>query len=353
MPANPEHPRARGCPKTTDAPKGASPTESGRLGNKLFYGWWIVAAGSFFNLLVYGTFYIGFTAFFDPLRNNLGWSSAKTAAGISIQQLVFAICVPCIGIVFDRLGPRKLALSGMLVAGVGFALMSRTQSPGFYYTTFLIVAFGLGVAWLGPPMYTVSNWFIRKQSRALGILMAGSSLGGFLVPLLVPLISKTGWRVGLMIVGIVYVAVGIPLSVIFRHRPEQFGLLPDGDAPGEPTPDQSKQPASALSSQSSAAPVRGATVFEENFSPKETIRTGAFWLIVVSLMLSQFVMTAVSTLEMPHLENIGISRKYAGIAVTFTYLCSLPGILIGGFLGDILEKRYLLASAIFLQSLRV
>jgi MFS family permease len=54
---------------------------------------------------------------------------------------------------------------------------------------------------------------------------------------------------------------------------------------------------------------------------------------------------------MPHLENIGISREVAGVTVTFTTLLSLAGSLIGGFLGDVMKKRHLLAGAVVFQSL--
>jgi sugar phosphate permease len=315
-------------------------------GNRLFYGWWIVAASSFYNLLVNGSFYIGFTAFFDPLRREFGWTSAQTALGVSLQRLESAAAAPLIGLIFDRVGPRKIILPGMIVAGGGLVMMSDVQSLGWYYAAFLTIAVGLSVSWLGPPMYTVSNWFIRKRSSALAILMAGSGLGGLLVPLLVLLIDRVGWRTSIMTVGIVYIAVSVPLAVLLKHRPEDHGMLPDGDAPGgADTAPHDFPPAS----ENSPGDNTGRT--EINFGLREAVGTRAFWLISLSLTLSQFVMTAVFVLEMPHLENIGISREVAGVTVTFTTLISLAGSLLGGFLGDTLKKTHLLAAAIALQSL--
>lgn len=321
-------------------------SEPGKPRPRLFYGWWIVLISSFYNLLVNGTFYLGFTAFFDPLRNEFGWSSAQTALGMSLQRLEAGIAAPLIGYIFDRVGPGKLILPGMIVAGGGLILMSRTQSLAAYYIAFLITAVGLSVAWLGPPMYAVSNWFIKKRSRALAILMAGSGLGGILVPLLVELIAETGWRTTMMIVGIVYCVVSAPLAILLKHRPENHGLLPDGDT----TADADTMPNNLLAEMKER---QGGNSKETgiNFGLMEAIRTSAFWLISLSLTLSQFVMTAVFVLEMPHLENIGISREAAAITVTFTTLLSLAGSLIGGFLGDTLKKTYILGTAIALQSL--
>ena len=312
----------------------------------VFYGWWIVAAASFYNFLISGTFYIGFTAFFDPLRHHFGWSSAQTAMGVSLQRLESSIAAPLVGYLYDRVGPRKLILPGMLVAGGGLILMGNIQSLAGYYTAFLITAVGLSVAWLGPPMYTVSNWFIKKRSRALAILMAGSSFGGLLVPAVVYLIASTGWRFSLMAIGIVYCVVSAPLTLMLKHRPEVYGLRPDGDSPeGEQTP------SGGVAEKAKADFKTGAFGAEINFHLKQAIKTGAFWLIALSLTLSQFVMTAVYVLEMPHFENIGVSREVAGVTVTFTTLLALVGSLIGGFLGDFIEKRHLLAIAIALQSL--
>jgi len=59
--------------------------------------------------------------------------------------------------------------------------MSRIHSLTEYYIAFSFLAIGLSIGWLGPPMYAVSNWFIKKRVKALAFLMAGSSLGGFFV----------------------------------------------------------------------------------------------------------------------------------------------------------------------------
>jgi MFS family permease len=230
----------------------------------------------------------------------------------------------------------------MIIAGGGLVLMSRMQSLGDYYLAFLTTALGLSLAWLGPPMYVVSNWFIRKRSRALAVLMAGSGLGGLLVPFMVMLIAHAGWRSGLVRIGMVYCLVSIPFAMMLKHRPEQRGLTPDGDIPdqnlhGKPVPSPVVSNATG--------PV------ETHFGLKDAVRTRAFWLITISLTLSQFVMTAVYVLEMPHLESIGFSRYAAGITVTWTTLLSLAGSLIGGFWGDILNKRYLLAAAVLLQGI--
>lgn len=309
--------------------------ESSVAGNQkgIFYGWWIVAISAFFNLIVSGTLFFGFTAFFNPLKQEFGWTSAQTALGFSLQRFEGGIVAPLVGFIFDRFGPRKLVLFGMAIAGAGMVFMSRINSLTEFYAAFLVTAIGVSIGWAGPPMYCVSNWFARKRTRALSYLMAGSSLGGIIVPLLVLLIAQAGWRTSLVVVGISFWLVSIPVAIMLRHRPETVGLLPDGEAKTEP------EPISKVKTPS----------IEADFSVRSALKSHAFWLISFACMLSQFIATAVNVLEMPHLENIGISREVSGVAVTFTALMTFCGNLSIGFIGDRWRKSRVIALAFALQ----
>lgn len=311
---------------------------------KVFYGWWIVAASTFFNFFVGGTFLYGFTAFFDPLRNYFSWTSAQTALGISLQRLEACIAAPAVGFLFDRVGPRKLILFGMIVTGCGLIFMSRIQSLTGFYVAFLIMAVGLSFGWMGPPMYAVANWFIKRRSRALSFLLAGTSLGGLLVPLLVLFIAQVGWQTSLMTVGIGFCVISTPMAMIIKHRPEEHGYLPDGDVAGV----SDGMPA-AYTLKNEATPDKNRSVIEADFSVRQALRTRAFWFLSLAVMLSMFTASAVMVLEMPHLENVGISREFAGLIVTFTTLLSLTGSLVSGLLGDFVKKSHVLAAALALQ----
>ncbi|MBI2852210.1 MAG: MFS transporter, partial [Chloroflexi bacterium] len=307
-----------------------------RSRSRIFYGWWIVATAAFFNFVVSGTYTSGFTAFFTPLRTEFGWTSVETALGFSLQRLEGGIAGPLVGFLFDRLGPRKLVIGGMAVAGGGLMLMSRIDSLVGFYATFLMTAVGISFGFGGPPIYCVSNWFVRKRTKALSYLMAGINLGGIVVPFLVLLIAQAGWRTSLFVVGLAFWAVAIPVALILRHRPEAVGFLPDGVL--EVTPPI----------QSTNGPVG-----EDNFGAREALKSAAFWLIALAFMLSQLITSAVIVLEMPLLESAGISREVAGIAVTFTMLMTLSGNLLAGFIGDRFPKTAVMAFAFALQCVGV
>src|SRR3989304_2033885 len=91
----------------------------------IFYGWWVVLSTAMVTLYWAGTFFYGFTAFFDPIIAEFGWSRAVTASAFSIQRFEGGVAGPIVGFLVDRLGPRKLMLFGSVVAGLGFFYFSR------------------------------------------------------------------------------------------------------------------------------------------------------------------------------------------------------------------------------------
>ena len=67
-----------------------------------------------------GVFYYGIGAFFTPLVVEFGWTRAATSFAISLYQLSGAFLAPAVGLLFDRLGPRKLIGVGVGAFGTGF-----------------------------------------------------------------------------------------------------------------------------------------------------------------------------------------------------------------------------------------
>lgn len=86
---------------------------------KVYYGWWIVLACFFIGLYVGGVVYYGFTAFFEPLIEEFGWSYTQISFAASLRGLEMGIFAPLIGFLVDRFGSRKLILCGTITVGFG------------------------------------------------------------------------------------------------------------------------------------------------------------------------------------------------------------------------------------------
>jgi sugar phosphate permease len=105
-----------------------------------FYGWWVVIVCVIIQFYLGGVFYQGFSALFNPLVEEFGWSYAMVSLAFTFRGFEAGIMAPVVGILVDRFGPRKLLVCGVIVSGLGFWLFSLVQSLWSFYGAFLFLA---------------------------------------------------------------------------------------------------------------------------------------------------------------------------------------------------------------------
>ena len=110
---------------------------------KIFYGWWVVVASFLIALYVGGTVFYGFTAFFEPIANEMGWSYTQISLAASLRGLEIGLLSPVVGILADRWGPRRLIFSGVLITVSGLLLLSSTSSLIMFYGAFALLSIGV------------------------------------------------------------------------------------------------------------------------------------------------------------------------------------------------------------------
>jgi predicted MFS family arabinose efflux permease len=77
--------------------------------SKVFYGWWIVGAGFFIAVYIGGFINLGFTAIFEPIARDFGWSYAQVSFAASLRGMEMSLLAPIVGLLMARWGPRRLA----------------------------------------------------------------------------------------------------------------------------------------------------------------------------------------------------------------------------------------------------
>jgi MFS transporter, OFA family, oxalate/formate antiporter len=299
---------------------------------KVFYGWWIVLACFVIGLYVGGIVYYGFTAFFEPLVKEFGWSYTQVSFAASLRGLEMGIFAPLIGFLVDRFGSRKLILCGAITIGFGLISLSMTRSLAMFYGSFMLVSIGAGGCLSVVLMSVVANWFKRNVGKALGIVACGFGASGLIVPLIVRLIDFYHWRTALVVLGFGMWVLGIPLSFIIRDKPEPYGYLPDGELLHDPRP-QIKKPGKGV-----------------EMSFKEALRQRSFLYLMLVEMIRSMALSAVVLHVMPYLNSVGIPRLTAGFVAAAIPLISITGRLGFGWFGDIFEKRHMMAVALCLMS---
>jgi MFS family permease len=196
---------------------------------------------------------------------------------------------------------------------------------------------------------TIANWFEKKRSRAMTVVVTGYGLSGTLVPLVALTVGEFGWRGTLAAMAILIWVISLPLSSLMRHKPGQYGYLPDGVGPeaGSGSADVS-QPGSSDDTG------RGSSVSSVvDFTLKQAVKTRAFWLLSAVSFFQFFGASAVMVHTIPFLESIEVSSKMAATVVTGVTVCSLIGRLGFGFMGDFFNKRRLMAIGLTLQAIGI
>lgn len=305
----------------------------GRQPRRVFYGWWIVLACCLMNAYHGGTFFYGFSVLFNPILQEFGWSRAAISGAMSIARFEGGLAGPIVGWMADRWGPRNLMRFGFPLMAVGFLLLSRIDSLWLFYASYVLASMGSSLAYGGVPYIAIANWFIKKRGRALGCITAASAVGStLLLPLLAWMILERGWREAVTAIALGYLIVGLPLSLLVRHKPEQYGLLPDGEA-------------STLDSRPAPEMVK-----EASFTIREALRTRSFWLLTLAFGLRQLGTTGLVLHLVPALINLGFSPQNAAFGMSFLTLISILGRFGFGFLSDLFTKRYVVALCLALQT---
>ncbi|OGO38930.1 MAG: hypothetical protein A2147_11035, partial [Chloroflexi bacterium RBG_16_57_8] len=294
--------------------------------SKIFYGWYIVGAAVLIQLYIGGVVNFGFTAIFDPLTKEFGWSSAQISLASSLRGLEMGILSAAVGLLLDRWGPRKLLIAGTTLIFLGYMLLSQVSSLGMFYAAFAIIALGMSACTGIVLLTSVNHWFRKKAGIATGIVASGFGMGGLIVPVVTGLIDTFQWRTAMVIVGIGMLAICLPLSLIVRHKPEDYGYQTDGDTMPE-TPEGTE------------APGAQAADAEVNISVWRALRDRAFWHVSVSSMCHSFVVGAVVTHIMPYLGSVGVSRSTAALVALILPVASIVGRLSSGWLSNIVGNR--------------
>ena len=238
-----------------------------RRATRVFYGWWMVGAGFGIEALIGALVFYAYGAYVVVLREEFGWSKTMLSAAFSMARAESGILGPIQGWLTDRFGPRALIRVGMLIFGAGFMLLSQINSPVTFFLAFFVIAVGSSLGGYLPIAVAIVNWFRRRRALALSVsLVTGMPMGGLLASLVVLSLGRFGWRWTAFGSGVVILLVGLPLARLVRHRPEPYGERPDGATAAEAALDPS-------TGRGAAGPS------PRDFTPREAVRTGAFWLI--------------------------------------------------------------------------
>ncbi len=291
----------------------------------MFHGWWVVAAVFVAEMFAIGSTSYAFGLFVVPVSEEFGLSRASTNIGLVLILLGMGWSAPVIGRLLDRFPVRYVLVIGAFLMGAGLIGLGLAQSV-WLMAALLLFMVGPGAGAIGPlsAATVVSRWFIRRRGRALGITSVATSLGGtLLVPAIGFNLELFGWRGALLLQGVaITVLVSVTSLLAVTDRPQDRGLLPDGDT----------RPADA----------DGESRDERAWSYRQILVNRNFWCLTLAIGLTFAVNQAVLASLVPYALDLGINAQHAAWLVALISFSSILGKLAFGMIADRVEKRWLL-----------
>ena len=295
-----------------------------------FYGWVIVAV-AFVTTGIGVNARTAFSLLFPPMLREFGWDRGVIAGAFSFGFVVSAALSPALGWLMDRRGPRAVMGLGVAMMGSGLILGAQVASPWQLYLT-LGVLVGGGSVCLGYTGWSlfVPNWFVRRRGLALSLAFAGVGIGSIvLLPWLQFFMDHNDWRSACRMLGIVLVVVLAPLTLLLRRRPEDLGLLPDGDS----------HAGIAVAARSAAHIVDPAWAATD-WTLARALRTARFWWIACAFFCGGFAWYTVQVHQTKYLTEIGFGTDQAAWALGAIALVAVPGQIALGHLSDRIGREW-------------
>jgi MFS family permease len=273
------------------------------------------------------------------LQADFGWSKTALAGAYSLQRVESGMLGPLQGWMVERFGPRNVMRAGIIMFGLGFMAFSQINSLVTFYLVFLVMALGASLGGFMTLTSTLVNWFIKRRATAMGLAQTGMSVGGLIVPLVAWSLTQNGWRETAFVSGVLVMLIGLPIAQLMRARPEDHGEYPDGVRPVRSTD----------GAQSAVAPT---AADEVTFTPKQAMRTRAFWCISLGHGFAVLVVSAIMVHLIVYLdEDLGYTLEQAALVVALMTTMQALGLLVGGYLGDRFNKRIIATGAMLAHSI--
>ncbi|HEY6001091.1 MAG TPA: MFS transporter [bacterium] len=305
----------------------------GRSGRSVHYAWAIVVGGTLttFAALGLGRFALGMLL--PAMSADLGLGYARMGWVGTANFVGYLISVLASGVVAARIGPRRMVVAALAVAGLSLVALSRARSLEAVLVLYFLTGLGSGAANV-PVMSLVAAWFgSRSRGRAAGFIVSGSGfailLSGWLIPLLNRQHGAGGWRASWFALALIVLAVAVIDAIVLRDRPADKGLEPLGG------------PAAAFEPPA-----------HHPHGIRGVLRRGALWYLGLLYFLFGFTYVIAATFMVTSLvRDRGFPESVAGTFWSAVGALSLLSGPIFGTLSDRIGRRGGLAIVFGLQAL--
>jgi MFS transporter, OFA family, oxalate/formate antiporter len=196
---------------------------------------WLVAIMGTLMMLALGTVY-AWSGFQKPVMAANNWTNSQAAWAFSLAIFFLGAAASWGGINLPKYGPRKLAMTGGALFGIGYFISAYALSiksiPLFYAGYGVIGGIGLGLGYV-TPVATAAKWFPDRKGFITGMVVMGFGFGALVMSkILAPLfLDMTGGNLSLVFsyIGVVMLIITLPAGYCLVNPPQ--GYVPQGYTP--------------------------------------------------------------------------------------------------------------------------
>jgi MFS family permease len=187
-------------------------------------------------------------------------------------------------------------------------------------SAYLLIGLGIGAATLLPCSMVIANWFGVRRGVAMGLVMAGTSLGGMVMTLVSDrAIHLMGWRAGYLVLAAPVFVVVVPMILVFvRTRPGH----------GEVT-----------TTARAGAALPGIEV-------GAALNSRSFWMLAAATLCFAVAVSGTNLHSVPFLIGIGYAPARAAFAMSLLLALGGIGKLAIGWIADRIGPRPALAMSL-------
>ncbi|WP_342513456.1 MFS transporter [Sporosarcina sp. FSL K6-1522] len=289
---------------------------------KIHYAWWVLVGLVLMVGLAKGGIMTAGGLFLTPVTEDLGIGMGSLTLYFSISSIVTMLFLPIAGKIIAKYDIRVILITSIILQAGSFAMFGLMNSVWGWYLFSIPMSIGsVFVTQIAGPVL-INNWFKKHNGLAMGIMVAaGGAFGAILQPMAGNLILSGGWRSTYIILGVLVMAIVIPVVFLtIRMAPKQKGLLPYGmDA-------EQKIDETATKKSANTEANRGVTAAVAK-------KSSAFY----ALFIFFFFITAISSFGQhvaPFAMGLGYDVAFAGQAMGGWQVGVLIGALAFGVLSD-------------------
>lgn len=289
---------------------------------KFHWAWWILIGASLMVGFTRGGLNSAGGLFLPSVTEDLGISMGSLTLYFSIASIVTMIFLPIAGKMIAKYNIRMLLIGAVILQAGSFAMFGFMNSVWGWYL--FSIPMSIGAVFLtqmaGPVL--INNWFKKNKGLMIGVMMAVSGgFGAILQPMVGNLIDSEGWRNTYIIIGLLVMAVVIPVVFFtIRMSPKEKGLQPYGaDEVNEDT-------------------VSNTPVLEKGVSLAVAKKSSALYALIVFF----FFITAIGSFAQhvpTFADGLGYDVKFSRNAMAGWMFGALIGALAFGYLTDKIGAR--------------